>query len=232
MTDNCYIYHHLGLGDHLICNGLVRYLISTLGLKRPCLVVKQSNLNNVQRMFIDQTNLSFCVLKSRIYKDSEFVDYYNQNKAPVIKVGFEECRSADFDKSFYDSVYVPFEERWNSWYIQRNDEQENKLFEELKIDDDYIFIHDQSSVGKYNLKIDSDLRQIRPDKLKCETSIFDWIKVIENAKEIHAISSSFVHLINSLKLNNSLYFHNIKHSDGMFFCLSSQWKIIDSYRKQ
>jgi len=228
MTDNCYIYHHLGLGDHLICNGLVRYLIKSLDLKQITLVVKRPNLSNIMRMFKDRpAYINFLTVD----RDSDFIDFYNQNKAPLFKVGFEKCRSADFDKSFYDSVYVPFEERWNSWYIQRDDEQENKLFEELKIDGDYIFVHDQSSVGKYNLKIDSDLRQIRPDKLKCETSIFDWIKVIENAKEVHAISSSFVHLINSLKLNNSLYFHNIKHSDGMFFCLSSQWKVIDCYKE-
>lgn len=226
--ENCYIYHHLGLGDHFICNGLVRYLIKNLDLKQITLVVKRSNLSNVRRMFVDKpAYINFLTVDN----DSDFTDYYNKNKGPLCKIGFEKCRNADFDKSFYDSVYVPFEERWNSWYVQRDYEQENRLFEELKIDGDYIFVHDESSTGKYNLNISSNLRQIRPIKLNCEKSIFDWIKVIENAKEVHAISSSFVHLINSLKLNNSLYFHNIKHSDGMFFTLSSLWKTVDSYRK-
>lgn len=226
-TVECYIYHHLGLGDHLICNGLVRYLIKQYNLKSPHLVVGESNLSNIKRMYRDKPEINLLP----VYRDRNFIEFYNQNPAPIFRIGFEKCRNRDFDKSFYDSVSVPFEERWKSWYVERDHIQEDKLFKELKIDGDYIFVHDQSSVGKYDLNISSNLRQIRPIKLDCEQSIFDWIKVIENAKEVHVISSSFVHLINSLKLNNSLYFHNIKHSDGMFFCLSSQWKIMDCYKE-
>lgn len=225
---DCIVYHHLGLGDHIICNGLVRYLINNFNLKRIGLIVKQANVENVIRMFEDKPEIHFLVLNN----DNDFERLYKRNKdVPLLKVGFEKSRNEDFDKSFYDSLFVPFIERWNSWYVQRDRRQEDKIFEALDIQDDYIFIHDYSSVGNYNLNIQSNLRQIRPYKLDCEKSIFDWIKVIENAKEVHVISSSFVHLINSLKLNNSLYFHNIKHSDGMFFSLLPQWEIMDCYKK-
>ena len=49
------IYHHLGLGDHIICNGLVRRLINnneTFGL-----FVKKQNVKNVEFMFKDLKNL-------------------------------------------------------------------------------------------------------------------------------------------------------------------------------
>lgn len=60
------IHHHLGLGDHIICNGLVRQLgsatrfmpmASELGAANT-LVVKHSNLDNIMRMFRD-INLTF-----------------------------------------------------------------------------------------------------------------------------------------------------------------------------
>jgi hypothetical protein len=220
----CYIYHHLGLGDHLICNGLVRYLIKSLDLKDVSLVVKKANLNNVKRMFIDKPEVSFFPISN----DEEFINHYNnQNDAILCKIGFEKCRNDEFDKSFYDSVAVPFSERWNSWYLQRDTEQESRVYDALDIKEDYIFVHDDSSVGSYNLNINSTLRQIKPSKIDCEKSIFDWIKVIENAKEVHAIGSSFAHLINSLCLKNNLYFHDIKHSHKMYFTLRQDWNVVN-----
>ena len=88
--------------------------------------------------------------------------------------------------------------------------KEEEIKSYLNIKEDYIFVHDKSSTGDYKLNIKSDLRQIKPKKIPCETSVFDWIGVIENAKEIHAINSSFVHLIDSVKTNGKLYYHDIK----------------------
>jgi hypothetical protein len=144
----------------------------------------------------------------------------------LIKIGFEKCVVSQFDQSFYESVNIPFEKRWTSWYLQRDLEQEQKVLDELNINGEFIFVHDESSTGKYPLRISSDLRQIRPIKMDCEESMFDWIGVIEKAAEIHAISSSFVHLINSLELSNKLYFHNIKPKFGQF-SLNQSWQVID-----
>ena len=143
-----------------------------------------------------------------------------------MRVGFEKCRNHEFDRSFYDSVSVPFKERWDSWHLERNTEQEQKLINELALDEEYIFVHDKSSVGDYNLNIENSLRQVRPEKLESEQSIFDWMGVIENAKEVHGISSSFTHLIDSMELKNKLYFHDIKAAHGMGFSLKNNWEII------
>lgn len=217
---DCYIYHHLGLGDHIICNGLIRYIIDKCQLKHPFLVVKKSNLANVQRMLIDKPELDFFVVN----QDSDFINHYEQHKhIPLVKVGFEKCNNSAFDKSFYESVNVPFVERWQSWYIQRDSDQENKILQALNINEDYIFVHDESSTGKYNLNISSKLRQVKPTKLNCEKSIFDWIKIIENAKEVHVISSSFAHLVNSLDLTCPVFYHDIKAAHGMKFAFRQGW---------
>jgi len=221
---DCYIHHHLGLGDHIICNGLVRYVANKYDFKNICLVVKRSNLKNVKRMFSDLPQVTFFVVD----QDREFVDHYmaDPKGIPLLRVGFEKCRNADFDRSFYESVNVPFSERWDSWGLERDLEQEARIFEELGIEGDYIFVHDESSVGDYELNIDSSLQQVRPRKVECEKSIFDWVGVIEQAKEVHAMSSSFAHLIESIKLKNDLYFHDIKHSHGMGFTLNRKWSIV------
>lgn len=215
-----YIYHHLGLGDHFICNGLVRYCIKNNVSKSASLVVKHKYFDNVSRMFRDLENLKFTTVET----DDEFISYYNDNPAPIVKAGFEYCNNYAFDRSFYDSVKIPFKERWDSWHVERNPETEQKLYDQLNINEDYIFVHDSSSIASYNLKIDSNARQIKPEKNVYETSIFDWMKVIENAKEIHVINSSFVHLIDSMKVNGDLYYHDI-HSRNYRFTLKNKWNI-------
>lgn len=225
---DCFIHHHLGLGDHIICNGLVRYLAKNYGFENIALVVKKSNLNNVTRMFLDLAQVSFFAVD----EDREFIEEYNSNlkSIPLLRVGFEKCRNGDFDRSFYDSANVPFQERWNSWNLERDYEQEAKIIEELGINGDYIFVHDTSSVGKYDLKIESKLPQIKPKKLDCEKSMFDWIGVMENAKEIHCIDSSFMHIVDSYKFENDKYYHTIKTTvlrNGIGFSLQNNWRTVN-----
>lgn len=224
-VDYCYLQHHLGLGDHILCNGLVRYLISKYNIQKMTLATKPSNFFNVKRMFIDRPEI-LCYL---VDNDQQFTDLCSKDKkTPLIRVGFEKCNPIMFDKSFYDSVQIPFIERWNSWHIVRDYIQENKILKALDIKEDYIFVHDESSTGKYNLNIDTNLRQVKPIRLPCEESVFDWIGVIENAKEVHVFNSSFVHLVNSLNLKNKLIYHNIKSRDGIYFILKGDnWRVVN-----
>ena len=57
-----YLYHHLGLGDHIICNGLVRSLVTTEDYYR--LIVKEHNLGSVQFMYRDLKNLECVPVKN------------------------------------------------------------------------------------------------------------------------------------------------------------------------
>ena len=223
MSNKVYIHHHLGLGDHLICNGLVRRIIDPISCDVQ-LVVKNRNLNNVSRMYSDIPNLTFF----KVDEDQEFVEFCSMNRVwdRVIKVGFEHCRMGDFDKSFYDCVHIPFHHRWDSWELKRDYEQEARLAAELNIKGDYIFVHDTSSEGQYDIQIDSPLQQIKPRKLECEDSIFDWLGVIENAKEVHCIDSSFIHMIDSYSFSNKKVYHNIRialSKSGVGFTLRQNW---------
>ena len=97
---------------------------------------------------------------------------------------------------------------------------------ELNIKGDYIFVHDTSSEGQYDIQIDSPLQQIKPRKLECEDSIFDWLGVIENAKEVHCIDSSFIHMIDSYSFSNKKVYHNIRMAlskSGVGFTLRQNW---------
>ena len=58
------------------------------------------------------------------------------------------------------------------------------------------------------------------DKFK---NIFLYNDLIKNAKEIHCVNSSFLHLVERVDTSAKLFFHNIR--GGRVF-LKNNWKII------
>jgi len=222
-TDSLYVHHHLGLGDHIICNGLVRCLMKTINPKDVWLVVKNKNLNNIKRMYSDQENIKYVPVE----EDSNF--YYmpfDWQKMRLVRVGFEHCRNSDFDVSFYDSVGIPFSERWSSWYCPRDRDAEAELIDELKLPEKFALVHDVSSVGKFDLSLPQDLPIVRVSKMKSEKSMFDWIGVIERATEIHCIDSSFIHLVNSVdSVTDRLFYHLVKWNK-MHIRFRKNWSLV------
>ena len=188
-----YIYHHLGLGDHIICNGLVRELSRGKDAAVPC---KKHNFPSVEYMYRDAKNITVIPIQD----DSE-ANRLCQGKNHV-KIGFKKKLGKPFDKSFYDIAKIPFEKRWDSFYIKRDERTESKLYKKLNPQNkSYIFVHDDSS-RDINIEYDFGSKfVIRPDKRYTDI-IFHYAQLIENADEIHCIDSSFKSFADSLDLSN------------------------------
>jgi hypothetical protein len=210
-----YIYHHLGLGDHIICNGLIRSLINNED--KFTLFVKPQNEISVRFMFRDLKNLDF------IIGDDDYVNYYlmkhkvSNNK--IIKAGFYfDPRALDFDDSFYLQNNVPFINRWEKFYCMRDLKREQFLFDYLNLEKDkYVFIHDDKS---RNFEVDDkfivnkDLKIVRPE-FGLTSNLFDYCLVMQNSIESHFIDSSFRLAFDSLKLRESNIFYHINLKNGI-----------------
>jgi hypothetical protein len=165
------------------------------------------------------------------YKDA--INLYKKNTLPILRVGFEKNKK-NFNESFYEQLSLDYQISYDYFYIPSDESRENKLFEHLKneylIEGDFSLIHQVSSYGKVDLKVNSSLQKIYVEK---ETDIFKNIflykKVIENAKEIHCIDSSFLHLVDRVSTNAALYFHNYKTNTQKpeKLSLTNDWIIID-----
>lgn len=194
--NSVFVYHHLGLGDHIVCNGMVRYILNKSNSDFLFLPVKTHNHETVSSMYSDDHRIVCLPVNS----DADVPNLSQINSCRSFhRAGFEKTRS-DWDVSFYDSVGVPFSERWNSFKVNRNPEREKMLFSllNLNVDDPYIVVHDVSSIGKFDkMKIDTNgKRVVKIEKLT--GNLLDWCSVIEGADEFHGIDSSVVHLAQSL----------------------------------
>jgi hypothetical protein len=211
-----YIYNHLGLGDHIICNGLYREIINTNDFYT--LFVKHHNVETVSFMIKDLNNIS---IKS-VNDDSEVISYLTANnisRESIILIGF--CQiplpgAKDFDDSFYIQHNLPFEKRWSSFKCDRDIESEKNIFDKFNVKEgEYVFIHDDKSRG-YEIDesyiVNKELPIIRPI-IGLTKNSFDYCYLMENSKESHFMDSSFRLIFDSLQLRNTdIFFHlNLKN---------------------
>lgn len=195
------IYHHLGIGDHIICNGLVRNLYEKYGSVD--LFCYGYNEANVKYMYRDLKNLNTIPVSSDQEADSIIIE----NNFDVLKIGFENLHmselSQSFDIEFYKMADLPFCSKFDDFYLERDMDKEFTILKDLNPNDEpYIFIHGDLDMSK----IRQDIKIIHNPK---EYSLFNLISLLENAEEIHVMESSLKCLINQYKLNKpKLFYHN------------------------
>lgn len=198
---NAFLLHHLGLGDHIICNGLVRHLAEEYDTL--IFPTKKHNLINVNAMFSDLENISIMPVEDDVGMLKEWEKYRSIFSA--IKLGcFEKPNfikpGETFCRAFYRQANVPSEFRWEKFFVPRNIVREKKLLDSVT-SDKYYFVHDDESRG---LNISQDYligNFYRPKHVlgdKTETTIFDYRKVIEQSTQIHCMDSSFAAFIDHL----------------------------------
>jgi len=220
--NSVFIHHHLGLGDHIVCNGMVRFISKTLKDKKLYVVVKQRNAESVFDMYRDNPQIEPYPV---IDDDGFYKTNLEWDRLKLIRAGFEKCRRIDWAVSLYDSVNIPFLERWDSFYYKRDNVKEQSVIDALDLPSEFVLVHNVSSVEKFELKFTTNLPIVFVRPIK-SCSMFAWLGVVEKAKEVHCIDSSFAHLVESFKrINNNLTFHDAKN-DGVIFSKRQNWNFI------
>ena len=204
-----YIYHHLGLGDHIICNGLVRKII--LENEKYSIFSKKHYSESVRFMYRDLNNLEIYEINDDMHAASVLSTEISEK---TILIGHSATHdimlknNCNWDQAFYLQMNIPFGERWNSFFVQRDLESENNLSIRLNPDGkEFALIHSKDSQGIDRIdykKIDEKLEKIFVEP---NGPIFNYMTLIEKAKEIHCIDSSFKHLVESMNTNSTLYYH-------------------------
>ena len=222
------IYQHLGLGDYIILSGGLKYLKRKGFLKQTFCICKHQYLNSVKQLYADVEG--FEIIGVNDWKAAEIL--VRQWKGEKMIIGFDKMVDwSHFDLDFYRIIGVDFNERWDSFTIERNLEAENELLDQINLPENFVFVHDDQSRG-YRISNEyfaKDLPVIRPH---LTNSIFDWIPVLERATEIHCMCSSFKHLTDSLpNIKSVLYYHHSYVNNGVaretsISASKKKWQII------
>ena len=215
-TDGLIIYTHQGMGDQIECNGLVRDIckngIRGVKYNHVEIVVKETHTDTVEFMYRDEPKIK----KVHIIPDDVSWDYAREyawvtgmaedQGTDICMVGHREYfdNIPHFQKNqqvagqaFYALVELPWSDRIDKFHVERDYEQEQRVFEKLNPDNEkYIFVHDGIDKG-FALAphlMPTEFKVIKNDPTE---NIFYMLKILENAEEIHCMSSSYLCLIDS-----------------------------------
>jgi hypothetical protein len=154
-------------------------------------------------MFNDIENISYLV------GDDDFAqNYLIDNKIHNMKIiGFNLSNYENLEVQFYKMAGLTIDSKWNKFHINRDIEKEKQIFNLNGLEEgNYIFLHK----GDYDIReeyLSSGLKIVEPK----DHGLFDWMYVIENAKEIHCIDSSFICLIDCMNLRDDIKLYNHRY---------------------
>ncbi len=209
------LYHHLGLGDHFMCHGIVREYCKKY--EKVGIFCYEHNYPTVSFMYRDLPNLT--IIKGDDAAAKEFISrnasQSGKSKYDEVKIiGFQNLNRNDgipLEWQFYKIAGVPLQKKWDSFFIKRDLEKERALSKKVAPQGNYAFIHEDVP-RKYIIKrelIGNDCTLFTPRR-EFADNLIDYCTIIEKAKEIHVIDSSFMFLIDCLPYNNpnqKLYIH-------------------------
>lgn len=209
-TKKIFVKQHLGLGDNIVHNGMVRKICEDYPEHDIYVPAKSHNIDNIKFMYRDNEKIKVV----EINHDNDLDRYSSMNGFDKIISSFLiGQKTFDYGKHFDDSFYLMAgydpKIKHEYFHIERDINEENKVYKELILNNnisDYVFIHEKKDENILidRSKINIDLPIVHADK-KYKT--FSLLKVIENAKECHIISSSFLSLLMCYKLNNNVFAH-------------------------
>ena len=135
-----YIYHHLGLGDSIACNGLVRHILEISDNTTNIFVFCKKNFFKIIKlMYRDQSRINLIPLENNIDEQiqvNKYLQIIKQKNTNIefIKIGHEKVKEffnkyyskkdpITFDMAFYYQMNIPYEFRFTKSYWERDFER-------------------------------------------------------------------------------------------------------------
>lgn len=226
--NSIYIYHHLGLGDHIVCNGIIRHYAQSYD--RVYVFCKPNNLKNVITMFKDDSKIRILAMDDAsvrsFMKISPNNNYLIIGHEKLTQIMSNPKNKKSFDEIFYEMAHVPIQYKWEKFNYKRNIKKEQEVFYDaygLKNNEKFAFIH-ETKERPVHKSINKDLRKVRPDNMEIE--FFDYLFLIEKAQEVHVMNSSFMNLIDCIQLKNKGLFYHEYSRPNINAVLKMNWKTI------
>ena len=220
------LYHHLGLGDHIICNGLTNYLSKKY--KKIYMPVFDRNYKNLSYLYSENESVELFKIPDED-EISSIISFANIKNLQVLKVGFEEIGKQSFNTAFYNQLMIDYSVSFDYFYLPKNTDDELKLTEHLmnyyniSNPNNFSLIHATSSRATHPLR-----RVERNDEIFVEKesdifkNIFLYRDLISKAKEVHCMNSSFIHIVERVPSVGKLFYHEIREPSSLK--LFKQWK--------
>lgn len=238
-NEDLFVYHHLGLGDMIHCNGMVRHLLSLLASNRSIHVFCKARHAAMSRwMYRDEPRI--CIREigpfepeksqvQRVLREMRTRNYLSVGHRGLRPL-LERYPGLFFDELFYLQVGIPYAVRFDDCFWDRDLEEEERVFEKWNPGQPYAFVHDDPDRGYVIDTRAIDMPIVRNDSTE---SLFHLALLLERAAEVHCMESSIRCMIESLDMRGSqLFYHNFRYPERPLGTATCQKWISIEYTKE
>lgn len=205
------LVHHLGLGDHIMLNGMVRHFAEREHVN---IIVKRSHEESVRFMYRDIHDSVTLVLVDTS-DPQEVWTKATQAGGDIIPLATYAMHEDNWTfmtegpgstmTNWAHSVYI--QAGVNPSYMYTKFRVDRDRLKEFTLDHDaYVFVHDHPHKGQC-VDVDTDLHVYRPGDER--SNIFDYLSVIENAKAFHGVNSAYAWVVELTRIRSheTTFFH-------------------------
>jgi hypothetical protein len=227
------IYHHLGMGDSIECNGMVRHYTEKHDVVD--IFSKDNYYESCKFMYRDSDKIRINKVdgKNEYVEVQKFLKSYDGDvlipghQNYFKNLAFFSSLNYGPGRSFYDIAGIPWKYRNEKFYFERDLEQEKRVLGKLNPNGEkFVFVHDDMRRG-FVIDLKSEYKIIKNDPTE---SFFNMLGVLEAAEEVHCMSSSFFCLIDCLdrkiKIKNKFLHKSIRNVNLGDQGIVSNWNII------
>jgi len=221
---NFYVCHHLGLGDHISCNAIVRIISKKYKDYKIYVFCKEKYYKLISFMYRDDNRIKAYPINTKNNLDHEYFEEAQNvikkkkkedksliigfdNFEEVYKKYYKKSNPISYDMVMYKQLNINYNKRFKDCFWKRDRFEENRVYKKLVKKKNYAFVHDEPSNG-YSIDLKFVSRGMQIIKNDNTENLFHMAKVIENAKEIHLMESSLRNMSETLNIktkNLNLY---------------------------
>lgn len=208
-SDKLIYYTHQGLGDLISCSSVVNYLTDTFPEKNIRYICQsRSHAENIEPLIRRKENVDLFVPKD--WNDGKNTDDYchrnyftsmaiSNNFSLILTSYSQKNENFPWDYSFYESIGLDYQVKYDHFHVDKNVLNNEESYRKLTNNEPYIFVHDDPSRGRV-IRPDNkrNLRIVRNDM---NYSIYDFVKIAQNAEECHLMGSSLLCLLDFFDLD-------------------------------
>ena len=208
------IAHHLGLGDHIMLNGMVRHFIEIYD--EVYLFIRKVHEESVKFMYRDvEHQVKLLLLGDPIPPRWQTMLPDDADIMGLATYGFEKRETWNNYTNVFNWAHIIYlQAKVNPYYMYSKFKVVRAKSHELTPPKgEYIFIHDKSkeefksdekSYIVRKCKENSTIAKYAPGVTEeIESNIFKYISIIENAKEVYCTNSSWAWLIELMNIGDS-----------------------------
>lgn len=223
------VLYHLGLGDAIACAAIIAKLAKENDVVEiPCW---EHNLVSVKSFYVNHPNVSIkCFDAKKASNDvlgwgqdaDLFLGFYNRLH--------DQRENEDFVQWFYRQAGMTLEDKAKHCPI--NKAVNTYIYQAATIYPRHIVIHQDAERG-FKIKLEKNKEHvvdIKPYILgnSGQLSILYYSELLQNAKEIHCIDSSVLHLVECLPTNAKIFYHKYARPNSPDYkYLQKKWEVIE-----